>query len=148
MITEFKGEYRWLSNYYPCRIDYEGISYPTVEHAYQACKTNSFDEKRRIASFSRPGDAKRLGRVVDMREDWEDIKYDVMYELLKIKFSQPDLRRSLVETGEQHLEEGNYWHDNYWGNCYCPRCEQIEGQNNLGKLLMDIRSELRERKDG
>ena len=73
---------------------------------------------------------------------WEDVKEEIMLKLLRLKFKIPKMRRMLLDTGHQELEEGNYWHDNEWGNCYCMKCLTIPGKNKLGKLLMKIRDEL------
>ena len=66
-----------------------------------------------------------------------------MYEILVEKFTIPELKEKLLATGDEYLEEGNYWHDNYWGNCHCEKCADITGQNKLGILLMKIREDIR-----
>ena len=66
-----------------------------------------------------------------------------MLELLRLKFTQhPDLGDKLRLTGKVLLEEGNRWHDNFWGNCRCQECDDVEGRNILGKLLMKVRDEM------
>lgn len=133
MIRIFSGANRFLSNFYY----HDGW---TVEHMYQAAKTNSPDGKLAILNASTPSAAKKLGRTVALRSDWEEIKDEVMLKLLLLKFKIPAMRRKLLDTGHQELEEGNYWHDNEWGSCYCMKCRTIPGNNKLGKLLMKVRS--------
>jgi len=135
MIKEFQGSYRFLSNFYPCRIVYEGIAYLSVEAFYQAQKTFSVVRKREISQM-RPGQAKRAGRDLVLRYDWEEIKLEVMEKGLRLKFADPDLKALLLETGVQELIEGNYWGDEFWG------VYNGKGQNNLGKLLMKVRKDL------
>lgn len=137
MISAFNGEYRWLSNFYPSPIRIGLIKYPTVEHAYQACKT--LDEKIRIkiASLPFPGQAKQYGKKIELRSDWEEVKVEVMLSLLRLKFRHPHLRRKLIDTYPKKIEEGNYWGDTFWGVC------KGKGQNVLGNLLMQVREEIR-----
>lgn len=141
MINSFSNHYDFLSNFYPSEIEWGGLKYPTVEHYFQAFKTLDFDERAEIAAAATPGLAKRLGREVQLRDDWEEIKDMVMEIGLRKKFEDPQLRARLRATGRTYLEEGNSWHDNYWGNCYCSRCQQVRGRNHLGQLLMKIRDE-------
>lgn len=141
MINCFEREYAFLSNFYPSPIEYEGIKYPTVEAAFQAAKTPDLHMKMAIATTDHPGKAKRMGRKVVLREDWEEIKDKVMEDCLRLKFSDPVLREKLLATEDEELEEGNWWHDNYWGSCYCSRCGDV-GKNKLGYLLMKIRKEI------
>jgi ribA/ribD-fused uncharacterized protein len=93
----------------------------------------------KIGSFPIFGRWKYSIRELLIREDWDQVKDGIMLDLLKIKFSNPELQRKLKETGNAELIEGNYWHDNYWGQCYCPKCHNKRGQNKLGKMLMEIR---------
>lgn len=135
-IPFFQGKYRWLSNFWPCTILLDGEPYSTVEHAYQAAKTEIIIERIRIRMVSSPGLAKKLGRKVTISFDWDKRKLDVMRFLLIQKFEDKELRDKLIETGDTILIEGNYWGDKYWGVC------NYEGENNLGKLLMEIRSNI------
>lgn len=130
MIREFQGEYRWLSNFYHSPLEYEGIPYLSVEAAFQAQK-----QPERAPSFINlnPSEAKRLGRQVNLRPDWEEVKDRIMYEIVKEKFRNYDLAMKLLATGDQELEEGNTWGDTYWGVC------KNGGQNKLGKILMQVR---------
>ena len=108
-------------------------------------KTLDINKRRAIANASTPGLAKKMGRSVSLRPDWEDIKDDVMLEGLYRKFADDELADWLLDTGDEELIEGNFWSDNYWGVCYCKKCraQGIQGQNHLGKLLMKVRSEIR-----
>ena len=141
-IAVFNGEYAFLSNFYESKIVYKGITFPTVEHAFQAAKSLSEEEQAAISIAKTPSIAKRLGRKVLLRPDWEEIKEKVMYECVKEKFKNPVLRIKLLNTYPAELIEGNVWHDNYWGNCSCEKCKNIEGKNNLGKILMKVRNEI------
>jgi ribA/ribD-fused uncharacterized protein len=137
-ITEFDGEYRFLSNFHPAPMEYERISYPTVEHAYQAAKTTDYHERQRIAALPSPGRAKRAGAKLTLRPDWDALRLNVMETLLRQKFTlHADLRALLLATGDAILEEGNTWGDVFWGVC------NGVGENHLGKLLMKIRDELK-----
>lgn len=139
MINSFSGEYAWLSNFYEAPIrDEHHLTYPTVEHYFQAKKAVSYEDMLEIARAATPGEAKKLGRRVYMRHDWEQIKLGVMETALRKKFSIPELRDKLIATGDEELIEGNWWHDTFWGVC------EGQGQNNLGLLLMKLRSELQE----
>ncbi len=139
MIEEFRGEYRWLSNFHLVNIHYQGIDYPSTEHAYQAAKTLELEDKIYIShSVKTPGEAKKIGMTLDLREDWDEIKLKVMEDITRLKFKNPELRQKLLDTGDQELVEGNTWNDVFWGVC------RGVGQNHLGKILMRIRSEIKE----
>lgn len=140
-ISRFKGFYSFLSNFYPCEIEFEGITYTSVEHAYQAAKFLD-TEKRLYISKLNAAQAKKAGRSPDIRPDWQDISIDIMTHLNNIKFSSAPLKDMLINTGDLYIVEGNYWHDNFWGNCTCSRCKNRSGENILGKILMKIRSNL------
>ena len=142
-IDCFDGKYAFLSNFYssPIAPFDDGIIYPTVEYAFQAYKTTDINKRKEIAAQPTPGKAKRLGRHVKMRDDWREIRIDIMYIALKEKFRDLELRTKLLATGNSELVEGNTWSDNFWGDCHCPKCRDIKGENNLGKLLMKIRED-------
>jgi N-glycosidase YbiA len=136
-IAEFQGPYRFLSNFYPATVEFEGITYPTVEHAYQSAKTLDINERKRIAALSTPSVAKSEGRKLALRSDWETAKFEVMERCVRYKFTHnPELGRKLLETGNALLEEGNTWGDRVWG------VYQGQGENRLGKILMKVREEL------
>lgn len=138
MIDEFLGKYRFLSNFYPCNIEYNGKKYTSTEHAFQAAKTLDESWHDRIQNAETPGVAKKLGKQAPMRPDWESTKIGVMEDLLRIKFNIPELKEKLLETGNRELIEGNFWNDCFWGVC------EGKGTNHLGKLLMKVRNELGE----
>lgn len=137
-IKEFQGKYRFLSNFWPAKVFLDGFQYPTVEHAYQAAKTFDLKKREEIRNADKPGLAKRLGKKVSIRKDWEKIKISIMYNLVKQKFfNNSILKESLLSTGDEELIEGNTWNDTFWGIC------NGVGQNNLGKILMKIRNEIK-----
>ncbi|HNW88031.1 MAG TPA: NADAR family protein [Bacteroidales bacterium] len=142
MIVLFIGKYEFLSNFYPADVEFDNKIYHSVENAFQAAKSLDNNERARIAAGT-PGQAKRLGRLVNpLRPDWNQVKVDLMKELLVKKFSKEPFSGLLCDTGDQPLQEGNYWHDNFWGNCLCEHCMEIPGENVLGKLLMEVRTNL------
>lgn len=144
MIDFFDGEYAFLSNFYNASCIFEDKFYPTVEHAFQAAKSLDQAERDWLAAAGSPGLAKRLGRRINLRPDWEKIKFDVMEECLRSKFADPVLKQKLLATGDEELVEGNYWHDNTYGNCSCEKCKDIVGRNMLGNILMKLRTEFME----
>lgn len=136
-IESFIGEYRFLSNFAPSEIEVDGHSYATVEHAFQALKTENPTEQEIVRSARTPGQAKKLGRGVTLRADWNTARVGVMKMLLEKKFADKVLRAELLATADAELVEGNYWNDFFWGVC------RGRGENWLGKLLMEIRSSIR-----
>ena len=137
-IEQFSGEHRFLSNFYSGHsFRWRGEIWPTAEHAYQAAKCVHPEEAERIRLLPTPGMTKRLGRRVTMRKDFDEIKVDLMAEILDHKFRDPVLRKKLLETDHAVLIEGNTWRDTFWGQ------HHGQGQNRLGLLLMDLRNQLR-----
>ena len=140
MINNFKGNYKFLSNFYTSPIIYKKKKYPTAEHLFQALKTKNKNQRNNIRRAKTAGDAKRLGRNIRLREDWEQVKDKLMYMVVRLEFLQnSELTLLLKNTKNNILIEGNYWHDNYWGDCCCIRCRNVKGYNQLGKILMKIR---------
>lgn len=137
-INSFHGEFRWLSNFWPCKVNLRDLEFPTLEHAFQAAKTSNIEERIVIQKLEKPGQAKRAGKKVTIRPEWPELKLKVMENLLRQKFSDrnPELKQLLINTGNIELIEGNNWNDVFWGIC------NGVGENNLGKLLMKIRAEL------
>ena len=134
MIDSFRGEYRFLSNFYPAPMTWLGFLWPTAEHAYQASKTQDMVSFTTISMLATPGQAKRMGRTIPIRLDWEYIKLDTMREIVGEKFKQNQiLMERLIETKPHELVEGNTWGDTFWGKC------NGVGENYLGKILMEIR---------
>lgn len=136
IIDKFDGEHEFLSNFFIHTIIEDGIEFPTNEHAFQAAKTNDRQEKLKIAQARTPGVAKRAGRKVTLRPDWEEVKIGIMTELVWLKFQDPGLKQRLLATGDAELVEGNNWNDRFWGVC------EGTGRNELGKILMQIRAEI------
>jgi ribA/ribD-fused uncharacterized protein len=143
MIASFQGTHHFLSNFYLVDVDYEGMKYPSVEHAYQAAKTVDLLQREIIASARTAGAAKRLGRRVIMRPNWDRVKIHIMTQLVMYKFSAsvpaPTLVGMLLSTHPHRLIEGNTWGDRFWGAVYNHATEIWEGQNHLGIILMDVR---------
>lgn len=134
-ISSFQGKYRFLSNFW---VDDTGFC---VEMEYQAAKGKTWEDVAKIKACRTPGEAKRAGRQIEIRNDWERIKDQQMLFLIRLKFDNSVLKKQLLATKDAELIEGNYWHDNYWGSCTCPKCGN-KGQNKLGKILMKVRDEL------
>lgn len=136
-VKGFFGKYRYLSNFHLAPVYFEGILYPSTEHAYQAAK--SIDPNTRLEFIPLTcADAKNKGQIIEIRPDWDRVKYDVMFAVIFDKFFRhEDLRIQLLETEDKYLEETNHWGDKYWGVC------DGEGQNNLGKILMKVREIIR-----
>lgn len=177
VIDSFTGKYSFLSNFYMVPVEYKGIEYSNSEAAFQHSKCKEMTPDEQLAfilglrpkiqnkvwsivdsdnlkpldtlfSVADPSTAKRLGRLVPMREDWDTVKFSVMHDILYNKFTQnEDLKQLLLETNEAYLIEGNTWHDNIWGECRCDKCisnaNNHKNTNNLGKLLMKIRDDIK-----
>jgi len=141
-ITEWKGQYGFLSNYCSCKVEYDGGVYPTVEHAYQAAKSLDPLYRDKIKALKNPQWAKNAGSRVQVREDWFDMSMDTMQSLLRQKFAQPKFREKLIASGDRMLVEGNHWDDTFWGMCQVAK-GLWEGENRLGNLIMQIRDEVK-----
>lgn len=134
MINEFQGEYRWLSNFVECDIEYNGFIYPSVENAYQAAKMKNKEDALKFLNVT-SGRAKQMAKTLPIRDDWGKLKIYYMREFLIQKFSQKPYKDLLMNTCGLDIIEGNRWGDKYWGVCL----KTNNGQNNLGKLIMGIR---------
>jgi ribA/ribD-fused uncharacterized protein len=149
-ISSFTGKYSFLSNFYKSTFLYRDIEFATSEHAFVFEKDGnkhrfilqcqgvllehfSFDE----FFWMSPGNAKRLGRNIALRSNWDSIRLDMMKDILSAKFSAKSMENLLLDTGDAYLEEGNNWGDKFWGVC------NGVGENHLGKLLMSLRDEIR-----
>lgn len=139
-IDRFSEEYFFLSNFFPCDVKYDGITYGSAEAAFQAAKFNKKDREQFINL--EPGKAKKLGRKANLPKNWDEIRISVMEDVLRAKFlGNKELARKLIElTGESILIEGNWWNDRFWG----VDLKTGVGENHLGQLLMKIRAELEE----
>ena len=136
-IKGFFGDYRFLSNFELGRVVFEGVQYPSSENAYQAAKSLDPQVRAKFVNIS-PNESKKLGRKIDVREDWEEVKYGIMYQIVLDKFSRNyELGDLLIETGDKYLEETNNWKDKVWGVC------DGVGKNWLGKILMDVRTQIK-----
>jgi len=141
LIAGFFGPFRFLSNFYILKngVGFEGLYYPSVEHAYQAAKWPQPDRAQFVDISA--GKSKKLGKLApnfDGRK-WNKKKYDIMFELVLQKFrNNPIQREMLFMTSGFTLEERNSWGDMDWGTD-----EQGKGENNLGKILMNVRERLK-----
>ena len=136
VISSFRGSNAFLSNMYPIILRIDGQIYPSAEHAFQAMKSTDPNQRAAISVCRSPEEAKKAGRLVELRSDWEHVKVDIMYNIIKQKFSSKKLANKLIETKDSELIEGNTWGDTFWGVC------KGEGKNMLGKILMQVRKEL------
>ena len=132
------GKYRPLSNFHVANVQIGDLVFRSSEAAYMAEKTPLLLEKLALLQAPTPSEARILGQRVKLRDDWEDVKVEKMLMVLRAKFTQDEFCRNLLlSTGDKYIEETNWWGDDFWGKC------TQNGQNNLGKLLMQIREELR-----
>ena len=138
-INKFSGEYFFLSNFYPCEIvDEDNFKYHSSEQYYMLQKATNHEDKAKILNTKNAAEAKKIGRQIKLREDWEEVKYKVMYDALRLKFTQnKDSKQKLLDTGDAYLVEGNTWGDKIWGQV------NGKGEDWLGRLLMYVRKELR-----
>ena len=151
IIQSFKGPHAYLSNFYVINIHIADKVNPThmklwrtSEHMYMASKTTNPVVQETIRCMHTPEQAKRYARKVQLRPNWDTYKFGLMLRILTLKFTlNQECHDKLLLTGDDELIEGNYWHDNCWGDCNCSKCHQTQGQNHLGKLLMQVRNTLR-----
>lgn len=148
MINSFTDAYACFSNFYMCEVGLDGLIYRNAEAAFQSAKYEKI-KSRNVFKTMAPSTAKLKGRQIkNLRKDWEQVKDGYMYKIVKDKFTRNlNLQKILLDTQDEELIEGNTWHDNYWGNCYCERCKEIKGKNQLGKILMRVREEIRKNKE-
>jgi ribA/ribD-fused uncharacterized protein len=142
-ITAFRGQWAFLSNFHPAVLTWDGVTYPSSEHAFNAGKTTEPYLRAWIAAADTPKEAKRRGHQVRLRDRWDtEVRYQVMRDVLRAKFTA-DPRRvaALLSTGGAPLVEGTTWHDQHWGICTCAR-HKGDGDNHLGRMLMELRTEL------
>lgn len=161
-IKNFIGEYYFLSNSYKGKSGkyntktktyehgeafiFNGIQFDNGQAAFQSQKNLSNSVKY---SMMYPIAARHSGTQEDLRENWEEIKDEVMYQVQLAKFSQCEsLKQKLLATCDEEIIKGNWKHDNYWGHCYCPQCKDIKKENKLGLILMQVREDLRRMENG
>ena len=155
IIEKFEGRWRFLSNFYECDIEHQGIRYPSVEHFYVSMKCNNEqmingkhytigDFREMVANTPSPGLVKKIGQKIKVRSDWDNKKLEFMNWAIREKFKDINLAELLVQTEDIDLIESNTWNDTFWGVC------NGKGKNHLGKILMKVRDELRgvEKKTG
>ena len=141
MINIFRGEYNWLSNFYDCTVTYDGCEFKSVEHAYLYAKSPKDPDWLRYCLKETASIVKRKSKSIDIRGDWDDVKLDIMYDLLIQKFNQEPFKTKLIETGEQNIIEGNSWGDEYWGVNLS--VQPNYGENHLGRIIMKIRKKIK-----
>lgn len=152
MIYGFFSEYRFLSNFHECDVMYDGYIWPSSEHAYMVAKCKNvnhyasrggviYDKNNKFdISCMKCTEVKKWGQTVDLREDWEDVKLNIMYQVCLDKFTRnPELRQKLLDTGDKILIEANSWGDQFWGF----DVDATKGENFLGKILMKIRERIK-----
>lgn len=133
MISEFKDEHFFLSNFFICSVTYNGATYSNNEACFQAQKTLDIKQRKQFESLD-PLEARELGKKITIRPDWDSVKDQIMKEICQAKFDRnPELKESLVLTGHAPIIENNNWEDTYWG------VVDGKGLNKLGKILMEIR---------
>ena len=137
-IDKFRDEFFFLSNFYPIELEIDGKKYKSSEHYYQACKALDEVEHDMVRDAATPAASKKVARMIDsFNKNWHDVRLGVMRKALSVKFAIPKLREALLMTGDAELIEGNWWKDTYWGVC------NGVGENNLGKILMELREEFK-----
>jgi ribA/ribD-fused uncharacterized protein len=132
-VAQFRDAWFFLLNFFPEPVTFEGVTYPSVEHAYQAARCAREEDREAVRRAPSAGEAKRLGRRAIQVATWTEIRDSVMLNLLRQKFSRPGLRQLLLDTGTRPLVEENTWGDTYWGTV------NGSGENRLGRLLEMIR---------
>lgn len=137
MINSFRGEYSWLSNMQECNVLLRQFVFKSVENAYMAAKKIDDVEWVKFCLENPPNICKKESRNIVIREDWDTVKLVVMYDLLIQKFSQEPFKTKLLDTGNENIQEGNYWNDTFWGIDL--KQNPNIGENNLGRLIMYIR---------
>jgi ribA/ribD-fused uncharacterized protein len=133
---QFRGDFKFLSNFHNSVIVLNGKEYPTAEHAFQSCRAAKAEDAEKIRLATNPVEAKKLGKEVRQRSNWNQINLDVMRKVVEAKFTQHlDLAKKLKAVQGEIIEE-NYWRDTFWGTF------EGKGENNLGKILTQIRQTL------
>lgn len=143
-IPMFSGGLAFLSNFDPTPfwVPTLLLEAHTAEHAFNALKTSDPKQQAWVLTAPTPAEAKRRGRSrqLALRAGWDTgVRVRAMQTVLLAKFALPQLADQLAATGNLHLIETNYWHDQFWGSCFCPTHAEIAGVNMLGELLMALR---------
>jgi ribA/ribD-fused uncharacterized protein len=140
MIYRFRKDFFFLSNFYPLPepIEYSGYHFNTSETAYMSAKRHD-NEWKLFCSTAEPAIAKKKSHLVEIRPDWDSVKIQVMFDVVRLKFTIPQLREMLLATESHEIVEGNNHNDCFWG----VDLESGKGRNFLGKILMKVRGEIR-----
>ena len=125
-------------------ITFDCINYPTVEHFFVAMKTLDVNQRLMIAAIDHPAEAKKRGYSLDLRPDWKKVRVSVLKWGVRRKFEFGPMAKLLLATGNEEIVHQVHWHDNFWADCICPKCVNVEAKNMLGVLLMRIREDLRD----
>jgi len=136
MIEQFRGKYGFLSNFAEVDVTLDGLTYPSIEHAFISAKSDDPDWKKMCSEDGYTASSlKKVAKTIPLAEDWDLKKLHIMANLLLQKFEREPFLSMLLETGDEEIVEGNYWNDKYWG--YCLKTK--EGENVLGKMIMFVR---------
>jgi predicted NAD-dependent protein-ADP-ribosyltransferase YbiA (DUF1768 family) len=163
-IICFIGQYRHYSNFHLCPVLFEELLFPSNENAFQAAKTKDLKARLPFLAYT-PAKAKKFGRILNLRPDWDTVQpsgkttaEEVMFQLTFLKWSYPTMLPLIKSNADVELIEGNWWHDNRWGDCMfasredafaalagkpfqaCEKCKDVQGQNKLGKTIMEVRA--------
>lgn len=139
MITEFRKEYNWLSNFANVKIILDDIVYQSVEHAYMSEKSDDVEWKLFCSNINNSASVvKAESKKIIIKHNWDKIKLDVMEKCLIQKYNTEPYKTKLLETKNIYIQEGNNWNDKFWGVCL----KTNKGKNHLGKLIMYIRYNL------
>mgnify|MGYP002851785871 CR=1 FL=1 len=132
-----------FSNFTESQLTYEGVSYTNPEAMFQSMKLLNKEQRKQFSSLS-PATAKKMGRSVSLRDDWEEVKYDCMLQTVLARCEQEvNFSETLKHTGDSFIfEDTTGWHDNEWGCCSCDKCSGKKSKNMLGLALMDARARL------
>lgn len=141
MIHEFRDDTRWLSNFTKCKIEINGVIYPSVENAYMSMKSRDKEWKKRCVTLS-PAQSKVEANKIQLRENWDEVRIQAMNHCLKQKFNQEPFKSKLIATGNENIQEGNVWNDTFWG-IDLTQTPNV-GENHLGRLIMNIRETLKD----
>ena len=141
-IDQFLGRYFFLSTSALSSAKFDGDLYPSVAQAFAAAKTLDLDVRAKLRGLCNPAWSNKLDRQGAVRPDWDAVKIGIMRQLLRDKFSEPKLAEALLDTGDAELVEGNVWGNNFWG------LSEGRGENMLGRLLMQVRGEIRSSRIG
>jgi ribA/ribD-fused uncharacterized protein len=141
MVQAFRGDYNYLSNFWLVDVEYNGVVYPSVEHAYMSAKSDDPQWKSYCANRNiSPSDVKKNSTHVRLVNNWNRLKLVVMEECLRSKFNKEPYRSKLLTTDNENIQEGNVWNDVFWGVDLT--VNPNKGENHLGRLIMKIREEL------